>query len=124
MKIVLAETQASILYGLKVLLAEQPGCQLMGVAVNSDELFQLIERVSPDLLLLSICLPGVNNEDLLQRLKQKWPALSVIVMSARLEHRRRALQAGADGFVCQSEPATKLLAALQTLEQKFPAQVG
>ncbi|MBN1666096.1 MAG: response regulator transcription factor [Anaerolineales bacterium] len=116
MKIVLAETQTGILYGLKVLLAEQSGYQLMGVAVNADELFQLIELVSPDLLLLNVRLPGVTNEDLLQLLKQKWPTLNVVVMSARPEHRSRALQAGADGFVCQSEPATKLLATLRALE--------
>lgn len=115
MKIILAEMQPCILYGLKVLLAEQPGYHLMGVAVCSDELFELMDH-APDLILLNMRLPGGTNETIMQRLKQLDPDLPVIVMSSRAEHRSQAIQAGATAFVCQAESVSKLLATLRTMK--------
>jgi DNA-binding NarL/FixJ family response regulator len=136
MRILLADSQPKVRFGLCVLLERQPGLKVMGEATNAEELLAQVEADCPDLVLLSWGLPGFakvapsagrrgepvaytepsrsepSKQGLLSALRRACPGLFVIILSGRPEVRRAALAAGADAFVCKCDPPERLLAAI------------
>ena len=112
MRILLADDEFSVRYGLRVLLEEQTRSQIVGEAANAEELMALVKAACPDLLLMSWGLPGRESADLLDALRRACKELYVIVLSGRPEARQAVLDAGADAFVSKVEPPERLLEAI------------
>ncbi len=108
MKIVVADPQVRVRSSLRILLGQQ-GCMVGGEAADCHELFDLLGRQSPDLLLVDMALPGLQPEDLLCRLRTEHPRMRIIAMSGRQELAQVAVTAGADAFACKAESPEKLL---------------
>jgi DNA-binding response OmpR family regulator len=62
---------------------------------------QLLETEGVDLVLLDIIMPGMDGLEVLRRIKDKWPSLPVVMVTASssIEHVITALREGADDFV-------------------------
>jgi DNA-binding NarL/FixJ family response regulator len=116
MRILLADVESNVRYGLQVLLEEQSDLQVAGEAADAEELMELVEAACPDLLLMSWGLPGRQGADLLAALRRVCEGLYVIVLSGRPEARQAVLEAGADAFVSKVEPPERLLAAIAAAE--------
>lgn len=112
MRILLADGQPKVRFGLRVLLKRQPGLKIVGEATNADDLLAQMETDCPDLVLLGWGLPGLKKADLLSSLRRVCPDLCVIALSGRSETRRAALEAGADAFVYKCDPPERLLMAI------------
>jgi DNA-binding NarL/FixJ family response regulator len=112
MRILLADAEDNVRYGLRVLLEERTDLQVVGEAADADELSAHVEAACPDLLLLSWDLPGRKGAELVSALRDVCPGLRVIVLSGRPEARQAVLDAGADVFVSKVEPPEQLLAAI------------
>jgi DNA-binding NarL/FixJ family response regulator len=113
MRILLADGQPKVRFALRVLLEQQPTLEVIGEAVDGEDLLAQIEVICPDLILLGWELPGLTAVGALSALRQRCPDLRVIVLSGRPEACRTALAAGADAFVSKGEPPERLLAAIQ-----------
>jgi len=118
MKIGIADPQARVRFGLRILLEQQPGWIVCGEAADDQELQALARDHRPDLLLIDWNLSKETPAYLLHLLKAQFPAIICITMSGRQELRQAALQAGADGFVCKTEPPEKLLATIRDLQPR------
>jgi DNA-binding NarL/FixJ family response regulator len=114
--ICIADGQARVRYGLRILLEQQPGWQIAGEAANALELLTILDRSSPDLLLIDWQLPGLSPRELLNLLHLAYPHLFVISLSGQSELRQAALAAGADLFVSKTEPPGKLISLIQELQ--------
>jgi DNA-binding NarL/FixJ family response regulator len=112
MRILLADGEANVRYGLRVLLEEWPECEVVGEAADAEELLAQIQATCPELVLLSWGLPGPAGSDLLPALRSVCHDLYVIVLSGRPEARQVVLEAGANAFVSKVEPPERLLAAI------------
>lgn len=112
MQILLVEDQAKVRFALRVLLERQPGLEVVGEAVDGEDLLAQARDACPDLVLLAWELPGLAAGGL-PAMRAICPDLSVIVLSGRPEVRQAALSAGADAFVSKSDPPEKLLAAIE-----------
>ena len=118
MRILLADQEFNVRYGLRVLLEEQTGSQIVGEAADAEELMACVEAACPDLLLLSWGLPGRQSADLLAALRRACTDLYVVVLSGRPEARQAVLDAGADAFVSKVEPPERLLAAIEAARDR------
>jgi DNA-binding NarL/FixJ family response regulator len=112
MRVLLADLEPNVRYGLRVLLEERTGLQVVGEAADAKELLAQVEELCPDLLLLSWGLPGRESAGLLDALRHACKELYVIVLSGRPEARQAVLDAGADAFISKVEPPDRLLAAI------------
>jgi DNA-binding NarL/FixJ family response regulator len=112
MRILLADHQSKIRFALRTLLEQQPGLEIVGEAVDVEELLAQTEVAAPDLVLLDWKLRGLTVVDLLPALRRICPGLTVIALSGRPEERQAALDAGADAFVSKIDPPERLLAAI------------
>jgi DNA-binding NarL/FixJ family response regulator len=112
MRILVADRQPRVRFALRVLLEQQPGFEVVGVAADIQELLVQAGRTSPDLVLLGWELPGLAAVDSLLALRQIRSDLMVIALSGRPEARQMALDAGANAFVSKSDPPERLLDAI------------
>jgi DNA-binding NarL/FixJ family response regulator len=112
MRILIADDESNVRYGLRVLLEEWPELKVVGEVADTEELLAQLEAACPDLVLLSWGLPGRQSADLLPALRRVKDDLYVIVLCGRPEARQVALDAGADAFISKMEPPERLLAAI------------
>src|SRR5690554_8000861 len=77
----------------------------------------------PDLVLLDLMLPGTDGLTLCRELRQRWPSLPVIMLTARVEEvdRLLGLELGADDYICKPfsprEVVARIRAVLRRLQQ-------
>ncbi len=118
MRILIADGESNVRYGLRVLLEERSEFEMAGEAADAENLLAQIEAACPDLVLLSWGLPGPAGTDLLAALRSICDNLYVIVLSGRPEARQAILDAGANAFISKVESPERLLAAIAAAEHR------
>jgi DNA-binding NarL/FixJ family response regulator len=98
---------------VRLLLGQAPDMIVVGEAVDAKQAVALAAEQRPEVVLLEWELPGQNGSSVVADLQAARPGLMVIALSARLEARRSALAAGADGFVSKLDPPESLVAAVR-----------
>ena len=115
MRIFIAEPDKELRVALQMLLHQQAGVHVTGLAVSTEGLVAQVAATKPDVLLLDWYLPEEPMLDLLAQLGQADPRPQIVVMSVRAEVEQEALAAGADAFVKKNVPPQDLLAVLDSL---------
>lgn len=83
---------------------------------GTEGLLQLEQRV-PHAIILDLMLPGMNGEELLTQIKEKYPDAAVIIASAKEEIATKVtlLRAGADDYIIKPFDTEELLARLEVV---------
>jgi DNA-binding NarL/FixJ family response regulator len=114
-RIVIADDHELARAGLRAMLADQRGFELVGEASNGQEALLLCRRLQPDLALVDVRMPGMDGLSTCRAIKQECPATSVILvtMHANAEYLFEALKAGAAGYVLKDVSQRELISAVQ-----------
>ena len=115
MRIIVADDQSRVRFALRTLLERQPDMEVVGEAVDAEDLERKMLESQPDLVLLDWNLVGDSAGALLARLREIRPNVPVIALSGRPEERKAALDAGVDRFACKCDSAPRLLSAIQSV---------
>jgi two-component system, NarL family, invasion response regulator UvrY len=115
--VLVADDHALIREGLKKTLNSEPDMVFAGEANNVIELFNQLERLTVDVVLLDITMPGESGLDALKELRTKYPHLPVLILSFHPEHRFavRALKAGAAGYITKQSATEELVQAIRKI---------
>ncbi|CAI1196054.1 two component system response regulator [Serratia quinivorans] len=115
--IVLVEDHELLSTGIKHFLSQVPGYQVVGEVADGLQAYATCLDLQPDIVLLDLGLPGMDGIDVIYRLKQRWPELLVVVLTAdNTEFRAQAaLGAGAMGYILKRSSQQTLLAALKAV---------
>lgn len=86
-------------------------------AFSGTEALMHIEREQPEAVILDLMLPGMNGEELLKRIKEKYPDVAVLIASAKEEVTTKVslLRAGADDYIIKPFDTEELLARLEVI---------
>jgi DNA-binding NarL/FixJ family response regulator len=103
MRIILADHHPQSRWAVKMLLDEEEEFDLIGEAVDTQELLVLAEQSPVDLVLVDRELPGIDIEELITRLRALPQPPIILVMSSEAEYGRRLLNAGADAFISKGD---------------------
>ncbi|TMC94411.1 MAG: response regulator transcription factor [Chloroflexi bacterium] len=116
-RIVIADDHELARAGLRAMLTDQRGFELVGEASNGQEALQLCRRLQPDLALIDVRMPGMDGLSTCRAVKQECPATSVILvtMHANPEYLFEALKAGAAGYVLKDVSQRELISAVQNV---------
>jgi DNA-binding NarL/FixJ family response regulator len=103
--------------GLVAMLQTQPDFEVVGEAGSGVEGLALIERLTPDVVLLDLELPGLDGVGVLRRLRERHAASRVIVFTVFDTDDRiiSAVEAGAAGYLLKGAPRSELFAAIRVV---------
>jgi DNA-binding NarL/FixJ family response regulator len=117
MRILLIDDQQSARFALCTLLEQHPGWQVVGEATSTERLLPLVESSHPDVILLNWNLLELMPLEIISRLHDTEPKVSVIVLSGRPEDQQAALAAGADLFVSKVDSPKRLIDAITAISK-------
>jgi len=115
--ILLADDQALVRGGLRLIVDAEPDLQVVGEAADGAEAVALAETLAPDVVLMDIRMPVLDGIAATQRLLHRVPATRVIMLTTfdLDEYVVEAFRAGASGFVLKTAPPGQLVAAIRTI---------
>lgn len=111
-RVLIADDSAHAREGLRALLATWPDIHVVGEAANGQEAVQLAAEHLPDVVLMDVHMPVLDGVEATWRIKQRWPAVTVIILTVYVSEQRSALKAGADAFLIKGGAPEQLLATL------------
>ncbi|MBK6966647.1 MAG: response regulator transcription factor [Bacteroidales bacterium] len=116
-KIVLIDDHKIIMDGISSLLVSEAGIEVIGQALNSDELFHILENRKADIVMLDIFLPKPIGIEILKSLVKKYAKIKVIILSGNNEEDliSNAFQAGASGYLTKNVEKDELIEAIQAV---------
>lgn len=119
-RVLLAEDQTMLRGALAALLSLEPDIAVVAEAANGNEALKLVQQHAPDVLVTDIEMPGRTGLELATALHEAEDHASrnptrVIILTtfARAGYLRRALDAGARGYLLKERPATELAEAIR-----------
>ena len=114
-RVVSADDHSLVRRGVKQLLADAAGIQLVGEAADGDELMRVLHEQPCDVLLLDITMPGKDGLALLKEVHGKWPGIAVVIVSMHPERQYAALamRSGALGYLTKDGAPEQLIEAVR-----------
>lgn len=102
---------------MRALVLDIPGYAVIGEANDGSQLLEMVERLSPDIVLLDISMKETGGLEALQRLKRVRPQSKVLILSMHTDPAliMQALESGAHGYLLKDTTATELEHALDAL---------
>jgi DNA-binding NarL/FixJ family response regulator len=93
--------------------------EVVGTAVNGDQLIEATARLRPDVVVTDISMPALNGLEALRRLKTAGSETKIIVltMDARAELASHAISSGASGFMAKLSAGNELVTAINEVLQ-------
>lgn len=103
--------------GLKFILGEIEGLEVVGEASNGHEFLQLLEYVKPDLVIMDISMPGMNGIDACRHALSKDPKLKILVLSMYGDdaYYNTMIELGVKGFILKDSDNKELQNAVRTI---------
>ncbi len=116
-RIVIADDHTIVRGGIRLLLESQEGVEVIGEAANGHEALELTRAFHPDVLVADIAMPGLNGLDLVKCMKQDLSQTRAVILSMHndQEYVRRAMEAGARGYVLKGSNIEELSMAVQAV---------
>lgn len=116
-RLLLADDHAIVRKGLKQLFQLAPDIQIVDEAIDGSEVMDKLRHQDIHVLVLDITMPGISGVDLINRIRAHGdkPYILVLSMHNELQIARRALKAGANGYLTKDSDPETLLAAIRRI---------
>lgn len=116
-RVLIVDPHHAIRRGVRVLIDDLDYCKVVAEAADGREALQVLPEARPTLAILGLSLPHLNGFELAHKIRCQSPRTQILVYSDKTGERAilDALRAGARGYVLKSDPASKLVAAIEAL---------
>jgi two-component system, NarL family, response regulator DesR len=114
-RVLLAEDQAMIREALAALLSFEDDIEVVAQVGRGDEVTSAARDTKPHVALLDIEMPGADGLTAAAALRRACPDIKIIILTTfgRPGYLRRAMEAGASGFIVKDSPAGKLVRTIR-----------
>ena len=117
-KLVIVDDHPVVLQGLKFMLSEAEGIEVVGQATSGDEALEVIPKLAPDVVLMDVRLPGMNGLEVMRRLKEQMEvAVILITVSDSDLYLVEALRWGASGYLTKDSSRDLISHAIRAAMQ-------
>jgi DNA-binding NarL/FixJ family response regulator len=116
-RIVLADDHTVMRSGLKLLLEQEPGFQVVGEASDGRAAIQIVEKTAPNVVVMDIAMPLLNGIEAAARIRVSKPKTAVIVLSMHSDESYvlRALKSGVRGYLLKDSAESDLISAVHSV---------
>jgi len=113
-RLLIADDHAIVREGLKQIFSLFDNVEVAGEAANGEQVMSALRKNAFDLILLDMTMPGISGLDLIARIRLHHAQLPVLILSMHSDPQivRRALKAGASGYLPKDTLAETLIAAI------------
>lgn len=115
-RVLIADDHGVVAEGLRHLVQAQADMEVVALGTDGREAVRLAREARPDVVLMDLSMPELNGADATHAILREHPQCKVIVLSmyADRDYVRRALKAGASGYVVKRSAAKELVEAIRT----------
>jgi DNA-binding NarL/FixJ family response regulator len=116
-RVLVADDQAMVRAGFRVLLAGEPDIEVVAEASNGVEAVEKAARFDPTVVLMDIRMPELDGLEATRRILATGRGTRILILTTfdLDEYVYEALRIGASGFVLKDDPPEQLLAAIRTV---------
>jgi DNA-binding NarL/FixJ family response regulator len=117
-RVLIADDQALVRGGLRMILASQPDIEVVGLAEDGAEALRLVAELTPDLVLMDVRMPVMDGLEATRRILAVPDSCPKVVMLTTFdadEYVYEALSAGASGFLLKETRPESLADAVRTV---------
>ncbi len=116
-RILLADDHALVRAGIRELVQKIPGIEVIGEASGGRQALEMIESLSPDLVLLDIGMKELNGLEVAARVTRDFSAVKILILSMHNneEYVLRALRVGASGYMLKDSAIAELKLAIESV---------
>ena len=113
-KIYITDDHTILRDGLKAILANKPGYEVIGESGNGEDTLREIKELKPDVILLDISLPTMSGVEVCRRIKKDYPKIKIVILSRHDNeiYIKQLLKLGISGYVLKENAVNDLYRAI------------
>ena len=114
-RLLLVDDHEIVRAGLKMLLESQSDINIVAEAGNGMQAIEMVDRLSPDVIVMDITLPDISGIEATRRIKQSHPEVAIIALTIHEDEQYffEMLKAGASGYVPKRAASDDLIQAVR-----------
>jgi DNA-binding NarL/FixJ family response regulator len=117
LRLLIIDDHAVVREGLEAMLGAVPGFERIATAASTEEALPVCESLRPHVVLLDLRMPGSDGFNALEIIRQRWPEIHVLILSASatVAEVQLARRNGAAGYLSKSADRATLMEAIRTV---------
>lgn len=121
MKIMIVDDEPKIRRGMKTLLEEQDGFEVIGIYDNAMSSLSDLDKKQPNVLITDIKMPEYSGLDLIEKIREKDKNLYIIILSGygSFKYAQRAIRSGVYRYLTKPTNPRELISVLREIELKI-----
>ncbi len=118
-KVIIADNHPIIRMGVKHVLGAVDGIEIIEDVSTTAELFEKLENVAPDVVMLEMDIPEINGIAALRKIKKEFPDVKVLMYSGQSEdvYALSTIRAGAFGYLSKTSDVDYLISAVRKVAE-------
>jgi len=114
-RVLLVDDHAVVRKGLRALFDLDPGIEVVGEAEDGERAVQAVQRLSPDVILMDLEMPGTGGVEAARRISERHPDSKIVVLTSHAaeEDVFPALKAGALGYLLKHSAPDDVVGAIR-----------
>ena len=115
MRVLLVDDHEMLRRGLRRLLEFEPDMEVVGEAGDGEEALRQVHRLSPDVVVMDVRMPGTNGLQAAQELQEVGFPGKVLFISMYDGHASEAIGTGASGYLSKSAKLDEIVSAIRKI---------
>ena len=118
-KVLIADNHPIVRMGVTSVLEAANGFEVVETASTTSELFEKLEKVTPDVIMLEMDIPEINGIATLRKLKKENPDVKVLMYSGQSEdvYALSTIRAGAFGYLSKASDIDYIISAVRKVSE-------
>ena len=118
-KVLIADNHPIVRLGIKQVLSTSPEFEVIGDVATTSELFESLDKVTPDVVMLEMDIPEINGIATLRKVKQEYPNIKVLIYSGQSEdvYALSTIRAGAYGYLSKTADLDYIISAVKKVSE-------
>jgi DNA-binding NarL/FixJ family response regulator len=116
-RIILADDHILLREGLKRMIQEDPELKVVGEAGDGLELLELLQELTPEMVILDISMPRLQGPEATKFIKELYPEVKVLILTMykSKDLLYKVMNNGADGYLVKEDATETLHSAIATI---------
>jgi DNA-binding NarL/FixJ family response regulator len=118
-RVVLADDHTIVRQGLRCLLSQVDGIEVVGEVENGHQLLQVVAKLKPDVIILDLSMPIMEGQQATELLKKEYPQVKILVLTMHTneEFIYNMFKLGISGYLVKKATAEEIITAIKAVHQ-------